>query len=71
MEHHAAESVPFILRNVWLIPAFPGITFFLILLFGKRLPRKGSELGVAAIFTPGSSMSSITEWLSGALAGRE
>jgi methylmalonyl-CoA mutase C-terminal domain/subunit len=29
------------------------------------------ELGVAAVFTPGSSMSSITEWLSGALAGRE
>src|SRR5256714_11860148 len=29
------------------------------------------ELGVAAIFTPGSSMASITEWLTSALAGRD
>jgi methylmalonyl-CoA mutase, C-terminal domain len=32
---------------------------------------KLKELGVSAIFTPGSSMSAITEWLSGALVGRE
>ncbi len=29
------------------------------------------EAGVAAIFTPGASMSSITEWLAGALAARD
>jgi methylmalonyl-CoA mutase C-terminal domain/subunit len=32
---------------------------------------KLKELGVAGIFTPGASLASITEWLNGALAGRE
>jgi methylmalonyl-CoA mutase C-terminal domain/subunit len=32
---------------------------------------KLKELGVAGIFTPGASLASITEWLTGALAGRE
>ena len=31
---------------------------------------KLKEMGVAAIFTPGSSMASITDWLHQALAGR-
>jgi NADH-quinone oxidoreductase subunit L len=38
-----------VLRNAWIIPVVPAASFFLILLFGKRLPRKGSELGVAAV----------------------
>jgi NADH-quinone oxidoreductase subunit L len=38
-----------VLRNAWIIPVIPAASFFLILLFGKRLPRKGSELGVAAV----------------------
>ncbi len=37
------------LRNAWIIPVIPAASFFLILLFGKRLPRKGSELGIAAV----------------------
>jgi methylmalonyl-CoA mutase C-terminal domain/subunit len=32
---------------------------------------KLKELGVAAIFTPGATMASITDWLTGALAERE
>jgi len=32
---------------------------------------KLKEMGAAAIFTPGSSMASITEWLQGALEARE
>ncbi len=32
---------------------------------------KLKAIGVAAVFTPGSSFASITEWLTGALAGRE
>ena len=32
---------------------------------------KLKAIGVAAVFTPGSSIASITEWLTGALAGRE
>ena len=32
------------LENAWLIPVIPGIAFFVIILFGKRLPMKGSEV---------------------------
>ena len=38
-----------ILENVWLIPLLPAISFFLILFFGKRMPKGGSEIGIAAI----------------------
>ena len=37
------------LRNAWVIPALPVLSFVLILFFGKRLPGKGHELGVAAV----------------------
>jgi NADH-quinone oxidoreductase subunit L len=38
-----------VLEQAWIIPVIPAVSFFLILLFGKRLPRKGSELGIAAV----------------------
>ncbi|MBJ7505583.1 MAG: NADH-quinone oxidoreductase subunit L [Ilumatobacteraceae bacterium] len=38
------------LDNAWLVPVVPTIGFALIVLFGKRLPKKGSELGVLSIF---------------------
>jgi NADH-quinone oxidoreductase subunit L len=38
-----------VLENAWIIPLIPAASFFLILLFGKRLPKKGSELGIAAV----------------------
>ncbi|KRO46335.1 MAG: hypothetical protein ABR56_09680, partial [Acidimicrobium sp. BACL27 MAG-120823-bin4] len=37
------------LENAWLIPVIPAIAFALIILIGKRLPMKGSELGVASM----------------------
>ncbi|MGQ0805471.1 MAG: NADH-quinone oxidoreductase subunit L [Actinomycetota bacterium] len=37
------------LRNAWVIPLLPALSFVGILLFGKRLPRKGAELGVGAV----------------------
>ena len=37
------------LDYAWIIPIIPAASFFLILFFGKRLPRKGSEIGVAAV----------------------
>jgi NADH-quinone oxidoreductase subunit L len=37
------------LRNAWIIPLLPAVSFPLILLFGKRLPRKGAELAVASV----------------------
>jgi NADH-quinone oxidoreductase subunit L len=38
-----------ILHWVWLMPAIMGVSFFAILFFGKRLPQKGSEIGIAAV----------------------
>src|SRR5437867_9583584 len=38
-----------ILQWVWLMPALMGVSFVAILFFGKRLPRKGSEIGIAAV----------------------
>ncbi|MDH3301476.1 MAG: NADH-quinone oxidoreductase subunit L [Acidimicrobiia bacterium] len=38
-------------ENAWLIPALPAASFVLILFFGKRLPFKGAELGIAAVGT--------------------
>ncbi len=37
------------LRHAWLIPFLPAVSFVLILLVGKRFPRHGSEIGVAAV----------------------
>src|SRR6266571_3014985 len=39
----------FALDWAWLIPSIPAVSFFAILFFGKRLPRKGSEIGIAAV----------------------
>jgi len=38
-----------VLNHAWLIPLIPAGSFFLILGFGKRLPRGGSEIGIAAV----------------------
>ncbi|MCP5024700.1 MAG: NADH-quinone oxidoreductase subunit L [Actinomycetia bacterium] len=45
----AASSVPWVLDNVWIIPGLPALSFLLILFFGKRLPFKGAEIGLAAV----------------------
>ena len=45
----SVESAGFFLDYAWLIPLLPALSFAGILLFGKRLPRKGSELGIAAV----------------------
>jgi NADH-quinone oxidoreductase subunit L len=37
------------LENAWLIPVIPSVGYFVILLFGKRMPLKGSEIGVATL----------------------
>ena len=37
------------LENAWLIPLIPGVAFAVILLFGKRLPMKGAEIGIASM----------------------
>ncbi len=43
------DSAGFFLDFAWLIPLLPALSFVGILLFGKRLPRRGSELGIVAV----------------------
>src|SRR4030081_3745842 len=38
-----------LLNYGWIIPVIPAVSFFLILCFGKRMPRKGSKLGILAV----------------------
>ena len=37
------------LENAWIIPIIPAVAFALIIFFGKKLPMKGSELGVLSM----------------------
>ncbi|MBU3703459.1 MAG: NADH-quinone oxidoreductase subunit L [Ilumatobacteraceae bacterium] len=37
------------LENAWIIPIIPAVAFALIIFFGKKLPLKGSELGVLSM----------------------
>jgi NADH-quinone oxidoreductase subunit L len=37
------------LEHAYLIPVVPAIAFFVIILFGKRLPMKGSEIGILSM----------------------
>ena len=47
--HAMSHSAGWFLENAWLIPIVPAVAFVLIIFFGKRLPMKGSELGVASM----------------------
>ena len=35
------------LAHAWIIPLIPAASFVLILFFGKRMPMKGAEIGIA------------------------
>ena len=45
----AKTSGNFATENAWLIPVLPFVAFFGILFFGKRLPKKGTEIGILAV----------------------
>ncbi len=47
----AAEALKsgWFLEHAWLIPLIPGIGFAVILLFGKKLPYKGAEVGIGTM----------------------
>jgi NADH-quinone oxidoreductase subunit L len=44
---HAAASG--LATKAWLIPLLPALSFLVILLFGKKLPKGGSESGILAV----------------------
>ena len=51
-------------ENAWLIPFLPFVSFFVILLFGKRLPKKGAESGLLAVGTTFVlSIATAVEWI--------
>ena len=51
----AAETVETVLKSgwflehAWLIPLMPVIAFVLIIAYGKKMPMKGSEFGIASL----------------------
>src|SRR5690606_33257513 len=45
----AASSSGWFLDNAWLIPVIPAIAFVVIIVVGTRLPRGGSEVGIASM----------------------
>ena len=45
----SVDSAGWFLDNAWLVPLLPALSFAGILLFGKRLPSKGAELGITAV----------------------
>jgi NADH-quinone oxidoreductase subunit L len=38
-----------VLEYAWIIPAIPVLSFLLILFFGKKMPKGGSEIGIFAV----------------------
>jgi NADH-quinone oxidoreductase subunit L len=52
------------LENSWLIPIVPAIGFALIIFFGKRMPKKGSEIGVLSMLVSlALSAGSAYQWI--------
>ena len=45
----AAVSSGWFLEHAWLIPVIPAVAFAIIIGFGKRLPMKGSEVGLVSM----------------------
>ena len=48
-EETAKAAGNFATENAWLIPLLPFAAFIIILFFGKRFPRKGTEVGILAV----------------------
>src|SRR5581483_5972082 len=38
-------------EKAWLIPLLPALSYFIILLFGTKMPKGGSESGIIAVGT--------------------
>ena len=45
----ATVAAGWFLTHAWLIPVIPAVAFFGIIFFGKKMPRGGSELGIASM----------------------
>ncbi len=45
----AAAASGWFLQHAFLIPVIPAIAFAVIILFGKKLPMQGSEVGIVSM----------------------
>jgi NADH-quinone oxidoreductase subunit L len=45
----AVHAAGWFLEHAWLIPVIPAVAFFLIIFLGKKMPRGGSEIGIASM----------------------
>ena len=64
-EAAVALSSGWFLEHAWLIPIIPVIGFAIIILFGKRLPMKGSEIGVLSMLgSLALSAGAASQWIS-------
>ncbi|CAN5514545.1 hypothetical protein BH23ACT3_BH23ACT3_00950 [soil metagenome] len=62
----AAEALPtgFFLDNAWLIPLVPAIAFAVIIGFGKKLPYRGSEVGIASMaISTVLAVGAVVQWM--------
>jgi NADH-quinone oxidoreductase subunit L len=48
-EETATQAAGWFLTHAWLIPLIPAVAFFGIIFLGKKMPRGGSELGIASM----------------------
>ncbi len=48
-EAGATVAAGWFLEHAWLIPVIPAVSFAIIILFGKKLPMKGAEVGIASM----------------------
>ena len=48
-DFEAVTASGWFLENAWLIPILPALSFMVILFFGKRFPKRGSEIGILAV----------------------
>ena len=62
----AADALPtgFFLDYAWLIPLVPAIGFALIIGFGKKLPYRGSEIGIASMaISTVLAVGAVVQWM--------
>ena len=60
------------LEHAWLIPIVPAIGFAIIILFGKKLPMKGSEIGLLSMLSSlVLSGGAAAQWISRVNSGAE
>ncbi|MFM7253140.1 MAG: NADH-quinone oxidoreductase subunit L [Ilumatobacteraceae bacterium] len=61
----AIEATGWFLEHAWLVPVLPAVAFFLIIFFGKRMPRGGSEFGIASMVGAlALSAGAVYQWIS-------